>query len=455
MRSQSRAITSTLKWGWESLRGGSAGLFTALMIANVIGYVYQMLMARMMTPEDYGVLITLTSISYVLTVLMRSFQMWIIEAVGKRRDATNVRMVFLAATRTLVPLGLLAFALHWVFSGEGADFLQMRSSTPLIMLGLYTLSSFLVPIPRGVLMGMKRLSFAGFILVLEPVVRLASAILLVMWGFSVNGAILSFALGNLVAFMVALIPIWFLLNRNRAEEQAEGVEGTSRLRALDRYALTVLAINSCLMLISSIDQVAVKHYFSEQVAGNYAVAFLLGRVIVMITLSLGWVVFTRSATMTPDDPRRIRLLTRSLVIIGVISTVLTTGYILFPSQAVHLMGGAEYSSAKAYVGMVGIEMTLFALVYIQAYFLISLRKTQVIWPLCVAAVLEVILIAEYHDTVTEVLLGLIAVMGGLLVTVSALSWWLIYAKSSAARVAARATARATGDMADIKREGMA
>ena len=59
-------------------------------------------------------------------------------------------------------------------------------------------------------------------------------------------------------------------------------------------------------------------------------------------------------------------------------------------------------------------MTLFFPDLHTGLYLISLRKTQVIWPLLVGVALEVGFIAEYHDTVTELLVGLISVMSMLL-----------------------------------------
>lgn len=427
-----------------NLVGDSALLFGALMIANVVGYGYQMLMARMLTPADYGSLVTLTSISYVLAVLMRTFQAWVIEAVasGRNRGTNNVRIIFLVTMRTLVPLGIVAFVLHWLVSGVGADFLNIDSPVPLILLGLYTFSSFLLPVPRGILMGLKQIRFASFVLVLEPLVRLTTAIALVIWGFSVNGAITSFALGNFAAFAVALLPLLPMLARHSTSTPTDSTAPASQpykgLRVLDSYAIMILAVNSCLMFIGSIDQIAVKHYFSDQEAGNYAVAFLLGRVIAMTTMALSWVVFTRSTTMVPDDPRRAGLLWRALIIIGAFSMVLTAGYVFMPGLAVHLMGGSDYAGASAYVGLVGIEMTLFALVYTQAYFQISLKKTQITWGLIVAAVLEVILISQFHATVREILVNLISVMGLLLIYVSALSRWLLIARKREISPVARA-----------------
>jgi O-antigen/teichoic acid export membrane protein len=413
---------SSLKWFQEAFLSGSAFLFWGLMLGNAIAYVYQMLMARMMSPEQYGVLVTLTSISYVLSVLMRTFQAWIIKAVASRSDPGRARAVFAAMLVPLASLGSLAFLGHWLFASAVADFLHLDATLPVIVLGVYTFSSFLVPAPRGVLMGLNRLYIGGAIHVLEPLARLAAGVALVYWGFGANGAIAGFALGNLLAFVIALVPLWPLL------AEPAGLEPRSApMPWLDRYAVLMLAVNACLMIVASVDQVAIKHYFSEQVAGNYAVAFLLGRVISMTTLALGWVIFTRAATMQPDDPGHARVLLKGLLVMGVIALSLNAGYLIAPGLAVRLMGGTQYGTASGYVGLVGIEMTLFAFVYIQAYYLISIKRMQIIWPLLLGTVLEGALLMRYHSSVQQVLYALIGVMSGLLVCVSGIAWWSLRA----------------------------
>jgi glycosyltransferase involved in cell wall biosynthesis/O-antigen/teichoic acid export membrane protein len=420
MRSGSQIFQSVQ----TNLFGKSVILFGGLMVGNVAAYVYHMLTARMMTPADYGALVTLTSISMVLNVLMRTFQAWVIKAIPSAQGTTarHVRTLFGVAMRTLVPWGCIAFALHWVVSQWVADFLHLGSATPVIMLGLFTLSSFLIPVPRGILLGLRHLHAASMIQILDPSARLVAGVTLIAGGFGVSGAVTGYTIGHVFAFAAAvgmLLPLF-----RQSDDQTSGA---IEMGGLDRYALVVLVTNACLMIIASIDQIAVKRFFSEEVAGNYAVAFLLGRVIMMNTIALGWVIFARSATMTDDDPRRVRVLMKALLATGVIAVTLTTAYLAGPALAVRLMGGAQYDIAAAYVGLVGIEMTLFSFVYVQAYYLISIKKMHVVWPLLFTIVLEITLLARYHTSVDQILLNLIWVIGGLLIYVSGLSWWTLHA----------------------------
>lgn len=95
----------------------------------------------------------------------------------------------------------------------------MASPTSIVVLGLDVASSFLLPVAVGLPLGLSRLRLASGVIIAEPITRLAAGLPLLVLGL--NGALAGFTAGNVVAF----------------------------------------AINACLMVIGSIDQVVVKYYF--------------------------------------------------------------------------------------------------------------------------------------------------------------------------------------------------
>jgi O-antigen/teichoic acid export membrane protein len=403
----------------NDLRSKSTFLFGAFMLANVLAYAYQMLLSRVLSPGDYGAMVTLTSIFYVLAVFWRAAQAWLIDAVAENGGAHtgNVRAICVTALRWLLPGGVIVVAAHWLASGRVMEFLQLGDATPVVVLGVYVASSFLLPIAVGLPLGLDRLYVASGVIVLEPVARLLVGLGLILLGFGIDGALLGYTAGNVVPFAVTLFAVWPLLAR-----RAEKVPVAGRNGGPDRYAMLALATNASLMAIASIDLVVVKHYFADDVAGNYAVAFLLGRIISMSTFSLAWVVFARSATMQPNDPGRASLLVKGLMVTGAIAVLLNAAYFVAPTLVTRLMAGSQYPLAAGYVGLVGIEMAIFSLAYVQAYYLISVRRMQVIWPLGIATFLEIALLIRFHSTVQQVLVILVLVMCGLLASVSIVSW---------------------------------
>lgn len=129
------------------------------MAGNVVAYGYQMAMSRMLTPAEYGVVTTLTAVSYVLAVLMRTFQAWVIKATNDTIDGVRPqpRAIFTAAARTLVPLGIGVFALVVLTAGWTGQFLQLDDLTPITMLGLFAFCSILLPLVSGLLLGLGKL----------------------------------------------------------------------------------------------------------------------------------------------------------------------------------------------------------------------------------------------------------------------------------------------------------
>ena len=402
----------------DRLLDGPTFLFGSFMIAGAVAQLYLMLMSRMLPTSEYGTLVALTSLSYFVAVLARTIQGWVIKVVAavKSGDSGHVYSVFHLVMDVLLPLGGTALAVTWLGRGMIVDFLHLGSITPVIILGLCAFSALLLPVPVSILLGLGRMRLAGVIIALEALLRLLIGTKLVFSDLGTDGALLGYAAGSLLAFGVGLIPLLpVLIGGSRS--QAPNTE----VRGLGRFTTLGLLINGCLIFTSSIDQVAVKHYFSAEVAGNFGVAFLLGQIIAMVTMSLSWVVFSRSAAMGPDDPRRARLVVKSLLLIGAFSAVFTLGYLIAPNLAVLVMGGTRYAAARAYLGLEGIEMTLFALVYVQVYYQMSVGRMQSAWLLLGAVVLETALAILHHQTVQVYLLTHLLVLAGLLASVSGLS----------------------------------
>jgi hypothetical protein len=123
-----------------------------------------------------------------------------------------------------------------------------------------------------------------------------------------------------------------------------------------------------------------------------------------------------------EASKRTQLFLKGLLIIGAIAVSLTLGFLIVPRLIVGLMGGPQYDTAYAYVGLVGIEMTIFAFVYLQAFFLMAVGKTRIVWPLVLAIAVAILLLGRFNTTVEQILMNLILVMGCLLLGVSLFTW---------------------------------
>src|SRR5689334_21848858 len=128
-----RSRLSTVAGIQKVLYSPSTLLFGGLQLGNVLTFAYQMVMSRLLSPGDYGVLVTLTSVSYILGVLMHSIQVWVIKEFTTAGDeeAGRARRVFGSAMRALAPWALVTFLAAWIGSGWMAGFLNLGTVTPL------------------------------------------------------------------------------------------------------------------------------------------------------------------------------------------------------------------------------------------------------------------------------------------------------------------------------------
>ncbi|MGH7246089.1 MAG: hypothetical protein ACREGI_04090, partial [Candidatus Levyibacteriota bacterium] len=114
----------------------------------------------------------------------------------------------------------------------------------------------------------------------------------------------------------------------------------------------------------------------------------------------------------------------ALLIVASISGIVTLFYFLFPRVVITVfLGGGQYLSAIAYVGLFGLFATIFSLLYVCVNLFLSLKKTEIAFPLVGGAVLQAMGIWFFHTNFFEIIS--ISIVITLVLTITLL---LYYAK---------------------------
>ena len=94
-RAAVKPITASL---FERLRGlmrFAAGpgtfLYASMMIAHALGYLLFIIMARILSVEEYGEIVTLTASVYVLAVIVRSIQSQAAQMMSEKQLRSKAR----------------------------------------------------------------------------------------------------------------------------------------------------------------------------------------------------------------------------------------------------------------------------------------------------------------------------------------------------------------------------
>ncbi len=318
--------------GNELLKHSSI-LFTASLFSGFLNYLFQLYVGRMLGPSDYGIYSSLVALLYIMSVPSSTIQTSVAKLVSDYgAEHEKIKYLLNYVLRKLTLIAVLASALFLIVSIYLADFLRINSGTYFFILSTVLFISFLAPVLIGALQGMQMFVQMGINNVAGTFFKFLSGILLVYFGFGVGGALIALFIGSLVAMLHALIPLRFL-------KGSEEVDGNIRFLT---YSMAVMFATVGLAFLPNADLLLVKHFLSDQEAGYYAAAALLGKIIFFSTGAVAMVMFPKAAEMNNRNHDGIKLLRNSLLYIGSISFMIIALFILVPGFIVRLLFGSRF-----------------------------------------------------------------------------------------------------------------
>ena len=332
----------------QRLLGGSAVLLVTANVANALHFAFHVLMARMLGPAGYGALAALMALLYVGYVLTEAMQTVMARYTARAaspgevrtlveralhqglRGAAAITVIYLLAAIGLAPLLRLPYALMAIFA-----------------LAFATLP--LIPVTRGTLLGLNRFGGFGMSMLAEVAVKLGLAALAVWIGWNEMGAAAAVGLSLVVAFASGFLPLRDL------REVAPAPVATSGTVA---YGVPVLAVTATVMAFYSIDVLLARALFPAAVAGQYAVASLLGKGILLGVTPITRVMFPLASGAPAGSALRRRVLAGTLGLIALCVTPVLILLKVFPGEVVRVAGGEQYGQTAAIVLPVAAALTL-------------------------------------------------------------------------------------------------
>lgn len=389
-----------------SLLADSSIVFGASLVANVFSYLFQVYIGRALGPVGYGVFGALVSLLYIISIPGNAISFTITKFVSEyaaKNHRDKISALMLGATIKLGKYALLVLALFIIGSGALAEFLKIPSSTPVIILGIVFSFGLITPVIQGVLQGLQKFLEIGAIGIASSVSKLAIGVALVYLGFGVNGALASIFFSGLLVFVLTLYVL-----REYAKPAKSQIE-----ESVFEYSTPVLLTALLLAVISNIDVVLVKHYFSAEEAGYYAAASLFGKIVVFVSSPIATVLFPK-ASRESSSMSAARILRESILYTFALAFFTVLAYLLAPTFVVSLIFGSKFGSAAQLIGMFGIAMAFFALANVFITYDMAVRKMKFLYIVLCAALLEVAAILMFPTSLATIIKILILSMGFML-----------------------------------------
>lgn len=256
-------------------KNGGGILLAALMAGNVINFIYNAYLGRVLSFTDYGLLTLINTLYYIFSIVVLALSTTTTHRVGllTTRYSKTDASLFLQKTRRLWLYGggMLAFVFA-IFSPLLAQFFKEANFMPLLMFAPVLLLGGILAINRGYLTGGLLFTRVALIVALEPLLKLLLAGVLVALGLG-NWTYISIPISISIAALISIV-----VTRKKEKEFALKKSHIQYHFPKRFFAASVLTGLSSIAFLS-FDLLLAKHFLPPPEAGKYALLSLVGKII--------------------------------------------------------------------------------------------------------------------------------------------------------------------------------
>ena len=403
-------------------------MFIGIGLFNLFNLLYHFFMLRMLPPVEYGQLNTLVALFMIISVPAGTVQTAVTKFVSSFQAQNQFDHVKGLLHHFLLLMLVIGISLFLFFSLGGSfvsSFLQISSYSLILLLGISLFFATVLPIPWGGLSGLQKFGSLTLAMIINSGLKLILGIFLVYFGFGVMGAMSSVALSTFIATLFSLLLLEMNLpkvNKTADRTQNPGRPTSYKLSAVYRYLLPVGLTLLCFMVLTNVDLILVKHFFTPVEAGYYSIAQMVGKIILFLPLPIVMVMFPKLSTIEEQEKKALSTLGKSLGIAGLLCGGTVIFSLLFPLFIVKILSGKAHLECSALVRIFSVNMGLFSCTLILLYYHLSTQRRQFLYPLVFFTFIEIGLITLFHDTLIQVLM----IVGIVAFCLSVINFYLAY-----------------------------
>jgi len=388
-------------------------IFFAVSLGSLFNLLYQWYMVRNLTKVDFGILDSLLALLLYISVPTGTLQTAITKFTSSFHGLNqwNKIKIFLSRFGKMVFLfGLAFFLIIALGSGYISSFLQIPSAAPVVIIGVLVLLSLMLPLTLGGLQGLQIFGWFGLNGIVGTGLKLIMGIIFVSLGFGVMGALGAYILASLTMILLSFVPLRrFILEKSKLSADSIGAanpgDSSEEINFVEiyKYFLPVAITLLCFINLINVDIILVKHFFPPIEAGYYAVARMVGKVILFLPAPITIVMFPKVSNLHAQGKNTLPILKKSLVIVGFLCGIAALLCIIFPSLIIRLLSREECLQSVNLVWLFALAMPFFALIYTILFYQLSIHRFNFVYPLIFFTILQTILIVLFHQTLSQVL----------------------------------------------------
>lgn len=406
---------------FSKLVKASSWLFIGGIVAGILGYLFQIIMGRTLSVQEYGHFSALLALSIVLVAPLNTLMMTVARKVSAyyfNKDFGSIAHLYYSINIRILFIALLFVIIGMFYVESIQNYLKISKPINVyILIGIFLVSCPL-SVNTGYLQGLKKFKWLSGSGVLNVLIKTIFATILVWVGFGVSGA-----LGGVLISLVIVWLITYIVLRSQL------VKGKARNFQTDhitfKTALPVLVANTAFVAMTQMDMVIVQYFFSEYEVGLYAAASILGKAVMYLPGGIAMALFPMVAENDSQGNSSISLLLQALSFTTLMCISGALFYFFFGELIVSFLYGDSYSASGEVLKFYGFAIFPMGLVLIAENYLIAQGKVLFAYLFIIIAPIQLIAIYLYHETLLTVV-TMLGISGFTLLFIGLLILWKLH-----------------------------
>lgn len=404
---------------------GTTIIFFGGFFGNIFNFLFNLFMSRNLSFADYGILVSLFSLATLFALPVGAViptLVYFFASYFAKEDYGMVRGLYIQVTKYSFLVGLIIFLLFFIFRSSISTFFHIENTSFLILAGSGIFISFIGVANQPLLQAKLAFSFLSFYGLFSSLLKLVVGVAFVLFGYSIGGVLLALIIASLIPYFLTFLPLRFLFNKGVVKPKIS-------LRRLFFYGAPATLATFGLTSYITIDIILVKHFFSPDLAGKYAMISLIGKVIFYFSAPIGTVMFPLIVQKYTKGEKYHKDFLLSLFLVTVPSVLLIIFYMIFPEFVVRIFNQNLDKSLVPLIIPFGVIATLYSVLSVLINFYLAINKTKVYIPIIVGTISQCILIFIFHETFLQVILVTLSILGLLLILLL-LYYWRLYGQTA-------------------------
>ncbi len=399
----------------KKLLSGSSVLFIGSLIGSLFSYVYNMMMGRLLGPELYGELSTVLSLTMILSVVGVTLSLITVQSANElyHQGKGGALVQFVSRMNRYTSLvGFSLIVLLLALIKPLTNILSLTSLIPALLVAVSIFFSLLLTVNRSVLQGLHAFVTLSVSNIVEMVLRLGSGILLVLLGFSLNGAVMAIVLATGLAYLLSFVSV-----AARMKKVASGGGEDTRLPAnffkdlLKGPVVPTFCATLLLIVLLNADIILMRMFFDNRTAGLYAAVSTVGKIILYLTTPIISAMFPLISEKRTKGEKHYQTFLFAIALTLVAALGLLAVYMVVPGLVMKTLYGAAYTELYYLLPQVGLFILIYSLVNLVVNYNIIIRDYFFLAVLLFVLGLAYVLVLTHHDTVEEVVRMLVLSTG--------------------------------------------